>query len=127
VPSSLQNIYKELSTDIKGFVIPKHGHLGKWAEQGVFLINSASTVQHGNAWSHLNSGWQEFTDSVLKYINENCKNVVFILWGGFAKNKGTFIDSKKHCVLTAVHPSGLSAYRGFFGCKHFSKCNIYLE
>jgi uracil-DNA glycosylase len=101
--------------------------LGKWAEQGVFLINSASTVQHGNAWSHLNSGWQEFTDSVLKYINENCKNVVFILWGGFAKNKGTFIDSKKHCVLTAVHPSGLSAYRGFFGCKHFSKCNIYLE
>ena len=127
VPSSLQNIYKELATDIEGFVIPKHGHLGKWAEQGVFLLNSALTVEHGNAGSHLNLGWQEFTDSVLKYINENCKNVVFILWGGFAKNKGAYIDSKKHCVLTAVHPSGLSAHRGFFGCKHFSKCNIYLE
>ena len=127
VPSSLKNIYKELLVDIKGFVIPNHGHLSKWAEQGVFLLNSALTVQHGNAGSHLKLGWQEFTDFVLKYINENYKNIVFILWGNFAKNKGTFIDSNKHCVLTSAHPSGLSAHRGFFGCKHFSKCNIYLE
>lgn len=127
VPSSLRNIYKELSNDIANFTVPKHGHLSKWAEQGVFLLNASLTVENGKAGGHLNLGWQEFTDFVLKYINKHCKNVVFILWGNFAKNKCKFIDNKKHNILTAVHPSGLSANRGFFGCKHFSKCNEYLK
>jgi len=127
IPSSLINIYKELSTDIENFKIPKHGNLIKWVEQGVFLLNSSLTVAEGNPGSHLKSGWQKFTTAVLKYINENCKNVVFMLWGNFAKEKCNFVDTNKHYILKAAHPSGLSANRGFYGCKHFSKCNEYLK
>jgi len=127
IPSSLRNIYKELSTDIKKFKVPHHGHLSKWVEQGVFLLNAALTVQEGKAGSHLSAGWQNMTDAVIKHINEKCNNLVFMLWGNFAKNKARLIDSKKHCILKSVHPSGLSAHRGFYGCKHFSKCNKYLK
>jgi len=127
IPSSLRNIYKELSNDIDNFSIPKDGHLGKWSEQGVFLLNASLTVEKGKAGGHLNLGWQQFTDYVLKYINNNYKDVVFILWGNFAKKKCDFIDKKKHNVLRSVHPSGLSANRGFFGCRHFSRCNKYLK
>ena len=130
IPSSLRNIYKELSTDsdldVK-FKVPHHGHLSKWVEQGVFLLNASLTVQAGKAGSHLNKGWQDFTTAVLKYIDKHCNNVVFMLWGNFAKNKGKSIDIKKHYVLESVHPSGLSAHRGFYGCQHFSKCNKYLK
>ena len=126
IPSSLRNIYKELCSDIKDFIIPKHGHLGHWVDQGVFLLNSSLTVENGKAGSHLKIGWQEFTDFILTYINDNCENIVFILWGEFAKKKRKYIE-KKHYVLEAPHPSGLSAYKGFFGCNHFSKCNNYLE
>jgi len=126
IPSSLRNIYKELSTDVN-FKVPRHGHLLKWVEQGVFLLNASLTVQDGKAGSHLNAGWQQFTDAVLKYIDKNCNNVVFMLWGNFAKNKAKLVNSKKHYVLKSVHPSGLSAHRGFYGCQHFSKCNKYLK
>ena len=99
--------------------------MGHWVDQGVFLLNSSLTVENGKAGSHLKIGWQEFTDFILTYINDNCENIVFILWGEFAKKKRKYIE-KKHYVLEAPHPSGLSAYKGFFGCNHFSKCNNYL-
>jgi len=127
IPSSLRNIYKELASDVEGFESPDNGHLGKWAEQGVFLLNASLTVRDGKASSHMKIGWQDFTDSVLKYLDKNCNSIIFMLWGNFAKNKGRLIDTKKHRVLTAAHPSGLSASRGFYGCKHFSKCNAYLK
>jgi uracil-DNA glycosylase len=126
IPSSLRNIYKELSTDVK-FKVPRHGHLAKWVEQGVFLLNAGLTVKAGDASSHLDIGWQQFTITVLKYIDKHCKNVVFMLWGNFAKKLCGFVNTKKHYVLKSVHPSGLSAHRGFYGCKHFSKCNKYLK
>lgn len=126
VPSSLKNIYKELSKDLENYQIPKHGHLAKWVEQGVFLLNSSLTVVEGKPSSHIKE-WLPFTKRVLQYINDNCEKVVFILWGNFAKKLCGFVDKDKHCVLTSAHPSGLSASRGFYGCKHFSKCNTYLK
>jgi|SaaInlStandDraft_1057018.scaffolds.fasta_scaffold01301_19 uracil-DNA glycosylase len=127
IPSSLRNIYKELSNDIPDFKMPKHGHLISWVNQGVFLLNSSLTVREKKPGSHIKLGWQKLTDMVIKYINKNCKNIVFMLWGNFAISKKNLIDEDKHLVLTSFHPSGLSAHRGFFGCKHFSKCNKYLS
>jgi uracil-DNA glycosylase len=127
IPPSLKNIFKELSTDIKDFKTPDSGDLTSWTKQGVLLLNSTLTVQMGTSNSHKKYGWQTFTDAVLKYIDVNCKNVVFILWGNDAKSKSKFIDSSKHLVLNGVHPSPLSASRGFFGGQYFSKTNDYLK
>ena len=126
VPPSLQNIYKELQQDLD---IPpaQHGYLKSWAEQGVLLLNSVLTVSAGQAGSHQNKGWEHLTDKVIALLNEEKRGVVFLLWGSYAQQKGRFIDRQKHCVLESVHPSPLSAYRGFFGCGHFSKTNQYLE
>lgn len=126
-PPSLVNIYKELESDIKDFKIPNHGNLIKWAEQGVFLINTVLTVRAHEAFSHRNKGWELFTDEVIKNISNKLENVVFVLWGAPAKTKIKLIDNKKHLILTSAHPSPLSAYRGFFGCKHFSKINDFLK
>lgn len=126
-PPSLKNMYKELADDIPNFQIPDHGYLGYWAEQGVLLLNNVLTVEEGLAHSHAKIGWETFTDHVIEVINENLTGVVFLLWGSPAQKKGQFIDREKHCVLTAVHPSPLSAYRGFFGCKHFSKANELIK
>lgn len=125
-PPSLVNMYKELAEDIEGFQIPKHGYLIDWAKQGVFMLNTVLTVEQGKAHSHANIGWETFTDKVIATLNEQRENIVFLLWGSHAQKKGKFIDRNRHCVLTAPHPSPLSAYRGFFGCKHFSKANEYL-
>lgn len=125
-PPSLVNMYKELSDDIEGFQIPQHGYLVDWAKQGVFMLNTSLTVEQGRAGSHSQIGWEIFTDKVIAQLNEHRENLVFILWGSHAQRKGQFIDRNKHCVLTSPHPSPLSAYRGFFGCKHFSKTNNYL-
>jgi uracil-DNA glycosylase len=124
-PPSLVNIFKELQDDI-GVEIPNHGNLTHWAQQGVFLLNASLTVRAGEPMSHSKIGWAEFTDMVIKKISELKKNVVFILWGKFAQEKRVLIDESKHCILRSVHPSPLSAYGGFFGCKHFSKTNEYL-
>ena len=124
-PPSLMNIFKELQDDI-GIDIPSHGNLTHWAEQGVFLLNASLTVRTGEPMSHSKIGWATFTDIVIKKISELKKNVVFILWGKFAQEKRVLIDESKHLVLRSVHPSPLSAYGGFFGCKHFSKTNEYL-
>ncbi len=126
VPPSLQNMYKELASDI-GFNIPVHGNLEAWAKQGVLLLNSVLSVQAGLAASHQKKGWEQFTDAVIATINEQCENVVFLLWGAYAQRKGAVIDTHRHCILKAPHPSPLSAHRGFLGCKHFSKANEYLE
>jgi len=126
-PPSLINIFKEIETDIKK-PYPKSGNLERWAKQGVLLLNSTLTVQEGLAGSHQGKGWEQFTDAVISKISNEKDNVVFLLWGGFAKKKGVKVDTKKHCVLTTGHPSPLSANRGYwFGNKHFSKCNEYLE
>lgn len=124
-PPSLVNIFKELQDDI-GVPIPNHGNLTKWAQQGVFLLNASLTVRAGEPMSHSKIGWAEFTDSVIKKIAAEKKHVVFLLWGKFAQEKRVLIDESKHCILRSVHPSPLSAYGGFFGCKHFSKTNEYL-
>ncbi|MEO5945496.1 MAG: uracil-DNA glycosylase [Chitinophagaceae bacterium] len=124
-PPSLLNIFKELQDDI-GITIPDHGNLTKWAEQGVFLLNASLTVRAGEPMSHSKIGWATFTDAVIKTISSKKKNVVFLLWGKFAQEKRVLIDQSKHCILRSVHPSPLSAYGGFFGCKHFSKTNEYL-
>ncbi|QLB13592.1 uracil-DNA glycosylase [Bisgaardia hudsonensis] len=126
-PPSLVNIYKELASDIEGFQIPKHGYLIDWAKQGVLLLNTVLTVEQGKAHSHANFGWETFTDYVIARLNEQRENIVFLLWGSHAQKKGQFIDRTKHCVLTAPHPSPLSAHRGFLGCRHFSKTNQYLR
>ncbi|MBP9721963.1 MAG: uracil-DNA glycosylase [Gammaproteobacteria bacterium] len=126
-PPSLCNIYKELEQDIKNFVIPKHGNLTHWAQQGVLLLNTVLTVRANQAFSHRNQGWETFTDSIIKTLNTERENLIFVLWGSPAKAKANLIDSKKHLILTSSHPSPLSSYRGFFGCKHFSKINQYLE
>ena len=126
-PPSLLNMYKELSTDIADFQIPNHGYLVEWAQQGVLLLNSVLTVQQGLAHSHAGWGWEIFTDKVIEALNQHRENLVFLLWGSPAQKKGQFIDRQKHCVLTSVHPSPLSAHRGFFGCRHFSKANAYLQ
>lgn len=125
-PPSLLNMYKELSEDIVGFQIPNHGYLINWAKQGVFMLNTSLTVEQGRAGSHSQIGWEIFTDKVIAQLNEHRENLVFLLWGSHAQRKGQFIDRNCHCVLASPHPSPLSAYRGFFGCKHFSKANNYL-
>lgn len=124
-PPSLINIFKELHDDI-GMAIPGHGNLTKWAEQGVFLLNASLTVRAGEPMSHSKIGWASFTDTVIKKISDHNKHVVFLLWGKFAQDKKILIDETKHLILKAAHPSPLSAYAGFFGCKHFSKANAYL-
>ena len=124
-PPSSVNIFKELQDDI-GVEIPNHGNLTHWAQQGVFLLNASLTVRAGEPMSHSKIGWAEFTDTVIKKISEQKKNVVFLLWGKFAQEKRVLIDESKHCILRSVHPSPLSAHAGFFGCKHFSKTNAYL-
>lgn len=127
IPPSLVNIYKELQNDIEGFEPPKHGYLLGWAKQGVLLLNACLTVVASQANSHKDKGWEKFTDAVIRWINTNLSGVVFLLWGSYAQKKGSFIDKKKHHVLKAVHPSPLSAHRGFLGCKHFSQANAYLK
>lgn len=124
-PPSLQNIFKEIESDL-GTPIPQSGNLERWARQGVFLLNSILTVRAHQAASHANKGWETFTDEVIKQISDKTENVVFMLWGNYAKVKGKVIDTKKHLILNTVHPSPLSVYRGFFGCKHFSRANLYL-
>ena len=124
-PPSLQNIFKEITADL-GIPAPKTGNLTRWAEQGVLLLNATLTVRASQAGSHQGKGWEEFTDAVIKTISEKAENVVFILWGSYAIKKKALINASKHCILTAPHPSPLSSYRGFFGCKHFSKTNTYL-
>ncbi len=126
IPPSLRNIYSELSTDIQGFQIPNHGNLTKWAEQGVLLLNATLTVRAHEAGSHQKKGWEMFTDGIIKAISDKCEHVVFLLWGSYAIKKSSLIDSNKHLILTAVHPSPLSVYRGFYGCRHFSKANDFL-
>ena len=125
-PPSLQNIFKELATDIEGFQIPMHGDLRTWAKQGVFLLNTVLTVQQAQANSHADWGWEQFTDEVINVLNTEREHLVFLLWGAHAQKKGRVIDKKKHLVLTSPHPSPLSAYRGFFGSRPFSKANQYL-
>ena len=125
-PSSLQNIYKELRTDV-GFVPPSHGSLRRWAEQGVLLLNTALTVSAHQANSHKGYGWEHFTDAVIAALNKDARGLVFLLWGAHAQKKAAQINSSRHHVLKAVHPSGLSASRGFFGCRHFSQCNALLK
>ncbi len=126
-PPSLKNIFAELTTDIPGFSYPKSGDLTKWAEQGVLLLNATLTVRAHQAASHQKQGWEEFTDQVIAQISKELSHVVFVLWGSYAQKKSVLIDHSKHLVLKAVHPSPLSVYRGFFGSKHFSKSNAYLE
>jgi uracil-DNA glycosylase len=125
-PPSLVNIYKELQRDL-GKPIPSTGNLTHWAEQGVLLLNATLTVEAHKAGSHQGKGWEELTDAAIQALNNQRDNVVFMLWGSYAQRKGQFIDRKRHLVLTAVHPSPLSAYRGFIGCGHFSQANHYLQ
>lgn len=127
VPPSLQNIFKELQTDIAGFQIPPTGDLSHWASQGVLLLNATLTVRAHQAGSHQNRGWEVFTDSVIAALSTHKEHVVFILWGSYAQKKAKLIDAQKHLILTSVHPSPLSVYRGFYGSKPFSKANQYLE
>ena len=127
IPPSLQNIYKELAADIEGFVIPQHGCLQPWAEQGVLLLNTVLTVRAGQAHSHATFGWERFTDCVIRQLAQEREGLVFILWGSHAQKKGAFIDRNRHLVLSAPHPSPLSAHRGFFGSKPFSQTNVYLK
>ena len=126
VPPSLRNIYKELAADV-GFEAPGHGCLEHWSDQGVLLLNATLTVRAGEAGSHQNQGWETFTDRVVETLNDRRDNLVFMLWGSYAQNKGRVIDTRKHLVLKAPHPSPLSAHRGFFRCRHFSKANEYLQ
>ncbi|PKG98514.1 uracil-DNA glycosylase [Paraglaciecola sp. MB-3u-78] len=126
-PPSLVNIYKELASDISGLTIPPHGCLQSWAEQGVLLLNTVLTVEQGQAHSHAKIGWERFTDAVIQRLSEHCHGLVFLLWGSHAQKKGEVIDTQKHHVLSAPHPSPLSAYRGFLGCKHFSDSNDLLK
>jgi uracil-DNA glycosylase len=124
-PPSLENIYKELKSDV-GVERPKSGSLHGWARQGVLLLNSVLTVQSGQAGSHANKGWERFTDRIIAELNERREGLVFLLWGAYAQKKGSIIDTTRHTVLVAPHPSPLSAHRGFFGCRHFSQANTSL-
>jgi len=126
LPPSLQNIYKEIESDLAVKKDFKNGNLESWAEQGVFLLNAILTVVAHTPTSHRSKGWEEFTDAVIKKISAERENVVFMLWGNYARSKKSLIDEKKHLILEAPHPSPFSAYSGFFGCQHFSKCNNYL-
>ncbi|GFU60467.1 uracil-DNA glycosylase [Nephila pilipes] len=127
IPKSLVNIYNELSNDIPGFKVPSHGYLYGWASQGVLLLNTCLSVRAHCPLSHQNQGWENLTDAVIKWISHNLSHVVFLLWGGNAKRKSDLINKKNHLILTAAHPSPLSAHRGFLGCRHFSKTNDYLQ
>lgn len=126
VPPSLQNIFKEIASDIGKPLVHTSGDLTRWAEQGVLLLNATLTVRAHSAGSHQNQGWEQFTDAIIHTLSEKRGNLVFILWGNYAKAKGAHIDRTKHLVLEAPHPSPFSAASGFFGCKHFSKANEYL-
>ncbi|MFH1158023.1 MAG: uracil-DNA glycosylase [Pseudomonadota bacterium] len=126
VPPSLLNIYKEIEREF-GTGMPRHGDLTHWARQGVLLLNATLTVRQASAGSHQGKGWEEFTDAVIRGINDRLAQVVFMLWGSYAQKKGAFIDREKHLALAAPHPSPLSAHRGFLGCGHFLKANRYLE
>ena len=125
IPPSLSNIYKEIYNDL-GKPIPESGNLEHWSEQGVLLLNATLTVRANSPGSHQNKGWEQFTDAVIDKLSTDCENIVFLLWGSFAQRKGANIDTNKHQVLKSVHPSPLSAHRGFFGNRHFSKTNEYL-
>lgn len=127
LPPSLQNIYKEIESDLKIKKDFKNGNLEDWARQGVFLLNAILTVVASNPASHQGCGWEEFTDNVIKTISDKKDHVVFILWGNYARSKKQLIDTSKHLVLESTHPSPFSAYNGFFGSKPFSKCNAYLK
>lgn len=126
VPPSLQNIFKEINAEL-GLPIPGHGHLTSWADQGVLLLNSVLSVESARAASHRGKGWETFTDRVIDVVNRECEGVVFMLWGSYAQRKGAIIDTQRHCVLKAPHPSPLSAHRGFMGCGHFRAANEYLQ
>jgi uracil-DNA glycosylase len=126
MPPSLLNIFKEIHTDL-GKPIPISGDLERWANQGVLLLNATLTVRASTPGSHQNKGWETFTDAVIKAISDQKENLVFLLWGAYAQKKGEVIDRNKHLVLMSAHPSPFSADRGFFGCKHFSKANAYLN
>ncbi len=125
LPPSLVNIYKELETDL-GISPVSHGFLEQWANEGVLLLNSVLSVRHKQAASHQKQGWEEFTDRVIRELNDHRENLVFILWGSYAQRKGSFIDTDRHCVIRSPHPSPLSSYRGFFGSRPFSQANDYL-
>lgn len=128
IPPSLRNIFQELKSDVGALPPqPVHGCLTHWAEQGVLLLNATLTVEQGKAGSHQGKGWEQFTDAAIRALNNQREGVVFVLWGSYAQKKGAFIDTAKHCVLKAPHPSPLSAHRGFFGCRHFSQANTYLQ
>ena len=125
LPPSLVNIMKEVSEDI-GKPVPADGDLERWSRQGVLLLNATLTVRDGSPGSHQNRGWEQFTDAVIRIVSAEKKNLVFLLWGSYAQRKGAVIDRSRHLVLESPHPSPLSAYRGFFGCKHFSQANAWL-
>ncbi|CAO3675984.1 unnamed protein product [Umbelopsis vinacea] len=127
VPPSLVNIYTCLKNDYPDFKKPNHGYLENWAKEGVLLLNTSLTVRAGDAASHANKGWEELTDAVINYLNEKKSGIVFMLWGAHAQKKGAKINKSKHLVLKAVHPSPLSAHRGFMDCKHFANANKYLR
>ncbi|MDH5825070.1 uracil-DNA glycosylase [Sphingobacterium sp. SG20118] len=127
LPPSLKNIFKELETDIPDFKIPPSGDLSYWAKQGVLLLNATLTVNAHLAGSHQKKGWEKFTDQVIQKISDEKEALVFMLWGAYAQKKANLIDSNKHLILKAVHPSPLSVYRGFFGSRHFSQANYFLE
>lgn len=126
IPPSLKNIYKEIKSDL-GYEIPSHGNLTHWAKQGVLMLNATLTVRAHNAGSHQKKGWETFTNSAIKRLSDSKENIVFILWGKFAQEKETLVDTSKHYILKAAHPSPFSAYNGFFGCKHFSLANEFLS
>jgi len=126
VPPSLQNIYRELHNDI-GFTPPQHGCLLPWTGQGVLLLNAVLTVERGEAGAHQNRGWERFTDAAIAALNAHRDGLVFMLWGSYAQRKGSIVDAQRHLVLQAPHPSPLSAHRGFFGCRHFSQTNAWLQ
>lgn len=126
IPPSLVNIYKELQSDL-GCKIPNNGYLVKWAEQGVLLLNTVLTVRAHQANSHQGKGWEQFTDAIIRAVNAEDRPIAYLLWGRPAQSKMSMLDNPKHKVFTAPHPSPLSAHRGFFGCKHFSKANAFLE
>ena len=135
-PPSLLNIFQEINTDMvdpsvpggraDGHLRPGHGCLTPWARQGVLLLNAVLTVERGRAGSHQGRGWETFTDRIVEVLNAQCEGLVFMLWGTYAQKKGAIVDRTRHCVLSGPHPSPLSAHRGFFGCRHFSKANRYL-
>ncbi|MBT8061497.1 MAG: uracil-DNA glycosylase [Xanthomonadales bacterium] len=125
-PPSLVNIFKEIESDL-GLAPPDHGNLRSWARQGVLLLNSVLTVERGAAGAHQGKGWEQFTDRIVSLLNDERRKLVFMLWGSYALKKGASIDADRHLVLKAPHPSPLSAHRGFFGCRHFSAANRYLE